>query len=490
MTQAWTALRAAELVPIADVDVSGATYLPVRAALKTGINRLYVRACYDEIADTISGYLSSPKSVVLTGTPGIGKSSFVPYLLWRWANAASSDRPYARIVYQHSDDYQYIDLANGTVASLNVEQARAYRHEADVLFVLDPQCKVALNRGLSAPPTLYVTSPRADGDFRTFDNDNQPVIVFMDLWTLAELSVVNVTLAPSVRVTRGVLEERFAVYGGVVRYVFWWRIPGVVVPVMACGNTSMATALGLVLLPHFDVRTTLFAATVGETDPAGARNQYSQVLFHRQPVPGRLDAVTVLASSSVGRSLAVRVARDQLSALRDRRDEATSRLQRGLWHEAYVLLWLRSEHAIRQGLRVQRVAASSGWSDDTVAIAVRASGLGLHVVQFERVSDLPAVLSEGNLYVPLQCSFPVVDAFFVADESLVGIQATVSTSHACRTGTVAFQALLTRRPDAGRPFELVVALPSDEVFDQFAVMTIEGGPMTVASVRQSKWRVP
>ena len=112
-TQRWAALCAAELVTFA-MAASDATYLPVGWALSTSIDRLYVRACYGAIANAICGFLARRLSVVLSGTPGIGMSSFVPYLLWRWARDPAL-QPYRRVVFQRDKDIFLVPLDDGDV---------------------------------------------------------------------------------------------------------------------------------------------------------------------------------------------------------------------------------------------------------------------------------------------------------------------------------------------------------------------------------------
>jgi hypothetical protein len=48
----------------------------------TSLNRLYIRKCYRMIASSILKVNGIHKAII-TGTPGIGKSLFLIYLLWK-----------------------------------------------------------------------------------------------------------------------------------------------------------------------------------------------------------------------------------------------------------------------------------------------------------------------------------------------------------------------------------------------------------------------
>jgi hypothetical protein len=71
------------------------------------LNRLYIRKCYVTIASSIVQVSGAHKAIIF-GTPGIGKSLFLIYLLWRLVKEGK------RVLFIYGKFYIYYD-GNGGV---------------------------------------------------------------------------------------------------------------------------------------------------------------------------------------------------------------------------------------------------------------------------------------------------------------------------------------------------------------------------------------
>ena len=160
--------------------------------------KIFVRECYKRLESMIwDAFLSGGRvEVALTGTPGIGKSLFGLYFLFKLvrflkAEGAGSSKV-ARlgrglngiIIYEHvvhasdSPVFYLIDVAAGTVHKYNVDQQWA--DDPRALLIKDGPCK----GGDVLCSVLWVSSPRA-GSFYKFREYARCFV--MPPWTADEL---------------------------------------------------------------------------------------------------------------------------------------------------------------------------------------------------------------------------------------------------------------------------------------------------------------
>ena len=178
-------------------------------------NRLYIRRCYSEIRDDILKYIQKRQvqrvnvpglscDIFLTGTPGIGKTAFLLFLIHHLRGKypvmfGSKLRP---------KEFHYWDK-DGTHSV--IEEVGAYLNDGQIIFIMD-SCNIASTAG----PCLICSSPRdsIDGQFR-----KTAARFFMPVWSWDEIFNCHATIY-SPLVTEKLLKARFFVLGGVPRYLF------------------------------------------------------------------------------------------------------------------------------------------------------------------------------------------------------------------------------------------------------------------------------
>ena len=174
------------------------------------LNELYIRESYKTIASSIQPGINK---AIITGTPGIGKSLFMIYLLWKLVKAGK------RVLLIYHPDIIYYDgegrvfhCPEGSLPSSN----ELIFWNADLWCLFDAKGKK--EEHLSALPYgrctfVLSTSPRREM-VNDFKKPPPPRIFYMPLWNEAELE----TIASSFPGASDWL-ERFRILGGIPRHV-------------------------------------------------------------------------------------------------------------------------------------------------------------------------------------------------------------------------------------------------------------------------------
>jgi len=174
----------------------------------TNLNMFYIRESYRAIAQSIK---SGRNKVIITGTPGIGKSIFIIYLFWKLVKEGK------RVLFIYHPDQVYYD-GNGGLFYVNTIPSSGDRvFWNDTLWCLfDAKSKEA--KDLNALPYelctfVLSTSPRREmlNDFR---KPPVPQVFYMPLWTKAELEKIA-PLFPNANEW----PYRFEILGGIPRRV-------------------------------------------------------------------------------------------------------------------------------------------------------------------------------------------------------------------------------------------------------------------------------
>jgi hypothetical protein len=188
------------------------------------MRKLFVRECYKIVFDALvneiiiygKGYESYRSNKFgLSGTPGIGKSTFFSYILYRFMTEDIPWKP-KRIIHQKETDFFCYDLERLTV----VRNAKDLISDPDAFYVID---------GSSSTPsesfcfTLFISSPRSK-NFRSFFKQMKVIPWYFPIWTLEELSICRTECYDQADEER--FQERFRVYGGVARAVFFTDLQG------------------------------------------------------------------------------------------------------------------------------------------------------------------------------------------------------------------------------------------------------------------------
>jgi hypothetical protein len=172
------------------------------------LNRLFVRGSYKSIASSIQ---SGIKKSIITGTPGIGKSLFLIYLLWKLVKAGK------RVLFVYHPDTIYYDGKGGVFELTSLPSVVDHSFWSSDLWCLF-DAKGKKEEHLSAFPYemctfVLSTSPRREL-INDFKKPPRPQVFYMPIWTEDELK----TISPDFTTGTGWL-DRFKILGGIPRYV-------------------------------------------------------------------------------------------------------------------------------------------------------------------------------------------------------------------------------------------------------------------------------
>ncbi len=178
---------------------------------------LFVRDFYQPLYDDVLNGLTASKStdtpavlvakVILCGNPGIGKSAFGMYALFR------AIRDGRTVVYASAKfSPKYLLFRNGAVhAAKDLDDLAQFTADPAAILICDsmtpPVCKAF---------TLQVTSPRKDR-WHEFNKEMDCTMLFFPVFTLDEMRACRDACFPGVD-EAGML-ARFARWGGIPRYV-------------------------------------------------------------------------------------------------------------------------------------------------------------------------------------------------------------------------------------------------------------------------------
>jgi len=356
---------------------------------------LVARKCYPAIVEQIFGHHNCSASnlsfqVTVSGTPGVGKSTFALYLLWRIIQF--SDWP---VYYRVSEATSYMfQRGNDRVIQLTILGLvdEFSRVGACSWYILD----CPLSDSVSFPgKKIWVSSPKGSEGFKQFDKTASMagLSLVVPSWPWDEVEYLAKTRGSDVQATW----NAFGKHGGVARLLM----------------SSNPEKEMLALTGAITSRDALSNLKVDGT--AKEMRELNHRLVHMIPCNPPLDYTyggVVLASDFVA---------DQLVAV-------------NITHNLKLLSSLLGEETAIGGHLFERYAHYYMTNVQEKAVSVRCLSDGeLEVDQGvlngteDRVTvdgDIPA-LSVGNYYVPASSTFPAVDAW-----SLRGMfQMTVASSH-------------------------------------------------------------
>jgi KaiC/GvpD/RAD55 family RecA-like ATPase len=99
-------------------------------------SRIFIRQCYRELEQCIKDGIEQRRlqRVVVTGTPGIGKSCFAFYWLWRLRQEGKT------VVYQlGSDFYRFTNTTAEYGEDIGVFKRAGYFWDQESWFLCDPE---------------------------------------------------------------------------------------------------------------------------------------------------------------------------------------------------------------------------------------------------------------------------------------------------------------------------------------------------------------
>ncbi|KAF1322370.1 hypothetical protein FI667_g11337, partial [Globisporangium splendens] len=177
----------------------------------TKLRRFHIRSSYKVIAEQVLSNAADPRMVkyaVVSGTPGIGKSVFVYYVLWKLIKEKKRVLLVTNVpvIYFDGDKmWERWDLPG-----------KCQIWSPDLWCLVDSADPTAIARmPVNDCSVLLVSTPRKDyiGEFKKLAP--KPDVFYMPLWTHEELSAI----APLYPDARDVWVNRFECLGGVPRLV-------------------------------------------------------------------------------------------------------------------------------------------------------------------------------------------------------------------------------------------------------------------------------
>jgi len=187
-------------------------------------NILFLRRCYEDLFMRISNTIShgvkydEKMFVILTGTPGIGKSCFIVYMLWRLYGRRAETGIQGVLLHGGSENvsgYVWFDFGEGRATAFWQSDQQLKDRLSDVtnaIYIVDGFPSKRLDVWF---PTVCMRSPVEHS------RDNLSKIAptyWMPLWSERELEECR-ALCCSDWLDNDLMEERWVQYGGVARFV-------------------------------------------------------------------------------------------------------------------------------------------------------------------------------------------------------------------------------------------------------------------------------
>ncbi|KAG9400030.1 hypothetical protein AC1031_010951, partial [Aphanomyces cochlioides] len=173
-----------------------------------GQQSVFVRPCYEELFKLLLEDIENRyQSVGITGNPGIGKSRFYAYCVFRLTQEPFPGRI---LVIDCTEDTCIFE--NGEFRYIStIEELRQYKLNKNVIRLIDGRSNHLFSW---AGVSILFTSP-GYADYKTFLKSKNVQYV-MPPWTEKELCIA----AQVAGITTEQVKERFQVFGGIARYVF------------------------------------------------------------------------------------------------------------------------------------------------------------------------------------------------------------------------------------------------------------------------------
>ena len=193
-------------LPVWDIECTPTTLSKVKA--------LFIRDSYKKLYSLIVDSFKD-KDVVVTGTPGIGKTLFLVYFLMRYMR---ENDDFTVLLCKHSSEtYVYFDNRNDGPVELQrlTSDLKRLLVNGDLLLLVDAasvyrtgNCRV-----------IVATSPNIS-NYEDILKDCNPVLLHMPVWSSEELLKARESISSYEALTEAVVKERFELWGGIARLVF------------------------------------------------------------------------------------------------------------------------------------------------------------------------------------------------------------------------------------------------------------------------------
>ena len=209
LTLFWNSLR-----EISNKD--GFLHFPIRPCFfPTQMKAIYIRKAYEDLFTLICNNLhpENPKKrrhrITITGTPGIGKSVFLFYILWRLANEEAAKTV---VLCRESDNGRiYVFQNDGCWRTHKFYEAKMFLRDPSSWYLMDsPESRPSRVNAA----TIWITSLRKQD--KMYDKYNDCVSpCYLPVWTLEELKLSAFLYSRDLQW----IKERYDLIGGIPRFV-------------------------------------------------------------------------------------------------------------------------------------------------------------------------------------------------------------------------------------------------------------------------------
>ena len=190
---------------------------PRSGLLPETLKWLYIRKAYEDMFQIICNNLNSDNDIkkrfhrmAITGTPGIGKSMFLFYILWRLANEETTKTV---ILHRQLDRKRiYVFQNDGCWKTENTGDINAFLDDSTTWYLMDA---LKSPTGPVNAVTILVSSPSKMYYSAFLKYIPVPFLHYLPLWSLEELKKT----ADSYSMNHEEIENRFKMIGGIARYV-------------------------------------------------------------------------------------------------------------------------------------------------------------------------------------------------------------------------------------------------------------------------------
>ena len=195
-------------------------------------NDIYVRDCWESLYIAIRNIQAEDhiSNIVVTGSPGIGKSLFALYFMWRWYNENPTSDGF---VYETTpDELRY--FSNDSVAVYTRNDC--YKIPSGIPYFVDLKARVEpiIDEFGWVPQFTVVFSSPDSARFKEFLKTGRQLV--MPPWQASEILEAHSLIPKYRQINREIVDSQFEIYGGVPRYVFGEK--------RTEGRRSMDEALG------------------------------------------------------------------------------------------------------------------------------------------------------------------------------------------------------------------------------------------------------
>lgn len=171
---------------------------------------LYVRQCCSKLYQHLVTLKDAGnKGAVITGNPGIGKSWFLNYLLFKWITDKKG-----RVYFQSQEEQMSWLFSEEGVSVVYHPQLL----EADDLYLFDPAEKGSGQPVKSNAFTIIASSPDKS-HYSVFLNRVQ-IKLFLPVWKWEEIEpLCTIPGFLPEPINKDIAQERFNIFGGILRYI-------------------------------------------------------------------------------------------------------------------------------------------------------------------------------------------------------------------------------------------------------------------------------